>query len=313
MNLRWNRQFFQLRFELSYFRLFVLNIDVFARNGWLDYPDTVSTTPPLPNLETSLSGARGFAIYSLPTNADWPTRSKQGDYLMYVERKYPRYLTDLSGSFESYQEKFSAKTRSTLKRKIKKFEAHCGGLQWRQFVHEAEMDTFFEHARVVSTKTYQEKLLENGLPSSPEFLASSRAHARNDGLRAFVLYHAEKPVAYLYCPVENGSLLYNYLGYDPDYIALSPGTVLQWLALESIFSEQKFRYFDFTEGEGEHKKLFSTGFQNCATILFLNDTLLNRFVLAAHVNTTRVSLVVGKWADRFQLRPRIKRMLRLRK
>jgi CelD/BcsL family acetyltransferase involved in cellulose biosynthesis len=310
---QWNRQLFQLRFELSYFRLFVINLDVLARNGWLDYPDRISESPSVPNSETALGGAQGFAIYSLPINADLPTRATRGNYLMYVERTYPRYLTVLSGTFEEYQEKFSAKTRSTLKRKIKKFEAHCGGLHWRQFSGEAEIDIFFEHARVVSMKTYQEKLLENGLPSSPDFVAITKVRARHDELRAFVLYHAEKPIAYLYCPVENGSLLYNYLGYDPDYTSLSPGTVLQWLALESIFSENKFRYFDFTEGEGEHKKLFGTTFQSCATVLFLKNTPLNRLLLFGHVNTTRFSTVVGQWADRFELRPRIKKMLRLRK
>jgi Acetyltransferase (GNAT) domain len=313
MEPHWNRQFFQLRFELSYFRLFVLQIDVFARNGWLDYPENTYATPPLPKSDIDLNGARGFAIYSLPISADLPTRSKLGKHLVYVERKYPRYLTDLSGTFDDYQAKFSAKTKSTLKRKIKKFETHCAGLHWRRFVREEEMDTFYQHARVVSTKTYQEKLLENGLPSSADFQATMRAQARSDGLRAFVLYHSDKPVAYLYCPAENGSLLYNYLGYDPEYISLSPGTVLQWLALESIFSEKKFRFFDFTEGEGEHKKLFGTTFQNCATVLFLKDTAFNRCLVFSHINTIRVSRAVGRWADRFQLRPRIKRLLRLRK
>ena len=41
---------------------------------------------------------------------------------------------------------------------------------------------------------------------------------------------------------------------------MSPGTVLQYLALESIFDEKVNSYFDFGEGEGDHKKMFATNF-----------------------------------------------------
>ena len=46
--------------------------------------------------------------------------------------------------------------------------------------------------------------------------------------------------------VREGIVDYAYLGYDPDYLHLSVGTVLQWLALDSLFAERRFRFFDFT-------------------------------------------------------------------
>ena len=166
--------------------------------------------------------------------------SQNGKYLTYIERQYPRYLTHMGTTFEAYQEKFSSKTRSTIKRKIKKFGDHCGGLVWKSFRAPNEMDHFYSDARTVSKTTYQEKLLENGLPDSDDFRSEMRATAEQDLVRAFVLYDRQKPVAYLYCPVENGDLMYSYLGYDPEYLHLSPGTVLQWLAFDVLFAENRF-------------------------------------------------------------------------
>lgn len=39
---------------------------------------------------------------------------------------------------------------------------------------------------------------------------------------------------------------------------VTPGIVLQILALESLFTECRVLMFDFTEGEGQHKETFST-------------------------------------------------------
>jgi hypothetical protein len=66
-------------------------------------------------------------------------------------------------------------------------------------------------------------------------------------VRAYLLFDGERP--YLYCPVQGDVVIYRYLGYDPDYARMSVGTVLQWLALEELFREARFRMFDFTEGE----------------------------------------------------------------
>jgi CelD/BcsL family acetyltransferase involved in cellulose biosynthesis len=312
MSSIWAPQSFQLRFEISYFRFGTAQFPVLVRNGWLDYPALVHSRldPPADGLP---SGVEGFVIHSLPySGVITPTHERDG-YVVYVERQYPRYLTNLKGTFEEYSEKFSSKTRSTIKRKIKKFESHCGALVWREFRTEAQLREFYEHARVVSSTTYQEKLLENGLPATEEFQQGMIAAANADAVRAFVLYDKDRPVAYLYCPIENNDLLYSYLGYDPAYISFSTGTILQWLAFESIFTENRYRYFDFTEGEGEHKKMFGTTSQDCVTVVYLRGSFKNRLLIHTHGKLNGFAELLGRWADKLALRAKIKRILRLRK
>jgi CelD/BcsL family acetyltransferase involved in cellulose biosynthesis len=106
--------------------------------------------------------------------------------------------------------------------------------------------------------------------------------AAEDRVRAFMLFLDGEPVAYLYLPVKGRTLIYANLGYDSRFASLSPGTVLQFVALERLFAEKCFLYFDFTEGEGSHKLLFATDSVACASLVLLKPTLANHAVLAAY-------------------------------
>ena len=114
--------------------------------------------------------AKVFLIRSLRVAGKQPVLRKQHDYLCYVSSQHQRYYIDMRLSFEEYKSKFSSKTRSTLNRKIQKYAEYCGG---RHFVEglpsPEEMPEFFQLARAVSRITYQEKLLDAGLPDSEEF------------------------------------------------------------------------------------------------------------------------------------------------
>src|SRR5512139_3024605 len=102
-----------------------------------------------------------------------------------------------------------------------------------------------------------------------------QALAEAGQVRAYLLFDNDRPVAYLYCPASKGVLLYQYLGYDPEYSSWSVGTILQWLALEQLFGERTYELFDFTEGQSDQKRQFSTHSVRCANVYFLRRTLVN--------------------------------------
>ena len=84
-----------------------------------------------------------------------------------------------------------------------------------------------------------------------------------------------------WAPAEGLTLIYAYLGYDPDWARLSVGTVLQMDALERLFAEARYRWFDFTEGDGAHKEMFGTHAAACSSLVLLEPTLANRTLLGA--------------------------------
>jgi hypothetical protein len=74
----------------------------------------------------------------------------------------------------------------------------------------------------VSALTYQERLLDAGLPAGPEALERMRALARRDQMRGWLLFVDARPISYLYAPAEGDTLIYAFLGYDPEFAELSP-------------------------------------------------------------------------------------------
>lgn len=258
------------------------------------------------------SDAEGIIVRSLPAARVGGLRDLAEGALVYVRQEYPRYYMRLDTSYEAYLACFSAKTRSTLKRKVRKFEtlSDDGRLDIREYRTVSEMEAFHTLAREVSRKTYQERLLGSGLPDSESHLAEMRRLAAADSVRAWLLFLNGQPVSYLYTPIRDGSVLYDYLGYDPAFASYSPGTVLQLEALERLMAEGGHRLFDFTEGEGAHKKLFATGSVDCADVVVLRATLANAGLIRAHRTFHTLVEAAGRQTERLGLKAKLKRWLR---
>lgn len=306
----WQAQRVPIKFQLSDWTLFSVSIPLQVRAVKL-VDQTLPVAAPQPPKEPLPADSQGFLIRGLPITTELPRISRVGNYLCYAPLQYQHCYIDLDQNFDAYQQKFSSKTRSTINRKIKKFVAHCGGtLTWKTYKTPEEMREFFRLARTVSKLTYQERLLDAGIPESDDFIREAEAIAAQQNVRAYLLFHGERPVSYLYCPVQEGVLIYAYLGYDPAYMQLSVGTVLQWLAMEQIFAEGGFRYFDFTEGQSEHKRFFATHQQQCANVFMLKKTLRNTLVIYSHLLMDRFSTWLGSTLDKWGVKAKVRHLLR---
>jgi len=234
--------------------------------------------PPFPDD----GAAEGYRVLSAPQAAVPSIRERHPGYLLGGFQAYRRFYIDMAGSYAEYLARFSGKTRSTLGRKRRKLAELAGGtLVVREYRSPAEIEDFLAHALPLSQRTYQTRLLDAGLPEGPEARAAMLREARADAVRAYLLFVGGEAVSYLYLPVEDGTVTYAYLGYDPAFAAHSVGTVLQMEALERLFAEQRYARFDFTEGEGAHKALFGTDCIEACSFLLLKPTLANRALIGS--------------------------------
>lgn len=306
----WQLRDIALKFQLSDWTAFSVQLRVHARSVGLSERAAPDAWPKPPS-DPPLGSATGYMIRALPIGAELPKFSVVDGFIRYVTLQYNHCFIDLSIGMEVYRHKFSAKTRSTITRKIRKFQEHCGGqLSWQSYRTPEAMGEFHQLARQVSMKTYQERLLNAGIPEDPAFVEEMLALAGRNEVRAYILFDGGRPVSYLYCPAKGDALIYAFLGYDPEYLKLSVGTVLQWLALEELFAEGRFAFFDFTEGQSDHKRLFATHEHQCANVLFLQRTLPRMLLLRAHALSDRLASSAGRLAERWGLRSRIRRILR---
>ncbi|MDQ3185820.1 MAG: GNAT family N-acetyltransferase [Pseudomonadota bacterium] len=313
MSPLWRRQQVPIKLQLGDKTLLSFNSWLQVREVGLDdeTPPVAEPTPPADNLRTD---SQGFLIRSLRIAGGQPVLRRQHKYLCYVPSQYPRYYIDMRMPLSEYKSKFSSKTRSTLNRKIRKYAEHCGGnISWKVYKASGEMPEFFRLARAVSKVTYQERLLDAGIPDSGEFLHEMEQLAQQGRVRGFILFHNDQPVSYLYCPVTNGVLIYAFLGYDPNYMNFSVGTILQWLALEHLFEERLFRFFDFTEGQSEHKKLFATNNVQCANVFFLRRSFRNFFLVQSQRGVDQIGHIVGEKLDQFGMKATVRRLMRFGK
>lgn len=257
--------------------------------------------PVLPPLR---SEARGHIVNSLPENM-LPLIVAQAPALwVSIRQHYVRRYADLTQSFDTYLAGFSARSRSTLLRKVRRFVERSGGtIDIRVCSAPADLPDFYRLARIVSKKSYQERLLEAGLPEGAVAYAQMERLAAANSLRAFILMLDAVPVSYLYLPAIGDTLIYAYLGFDPDHADLSPGTVLQAEAMRILMAEGRFARLDFTEGEGRHKTLFATGGVSCVDALMLRPTLANRLLFGALTRFDGAVAAMKTIADRPLLRP----------
>lgn len=231
--------------------------------------------------------------------------------IRYVPASYQRYWVVLDGGFENYLKKFSAKSRNTLLRKLKKFAEFSGGeIDWKEYCRPEDMYEFYKLAMEVSRKTYQERLLDCGLPSDQKFQENMLELAATDNVRGYILFHQKKPIAYIYCPVHDKIALYEYVGHDPEYQRWSPGTLLQYYALQCLFAADHIKIFDFTEGEGAHKAFFATHAQYCADIYYFRRNLRNLTSVLLHMGVNALSSAVVWLLERLRLKAYLKKMLR---
>lgn len=228
------------------------------------------------------SGRDGVRVLSAPTARLAEVSARYPGFVAGGRQDYHRHYIDMDQSFESYLAQFSGKTRSTLRRKARKLaDEASGGYTVTEHRSPAEIESFLAAALPLSARTYQARLLDAGLPDSPEARRTMLEAAEADRIRAFLLHAEGQAIAYLSLPIAGETLVYAHLGYHPAFARLSPGTVLQMEALERLFAEGRYRWFDFTEGDGAHKALFGTHSAACSSLILLEPTLANRALLRA--------------------------------
>jgi hypothetical protein len=306
----WHRQHVAFNFQLGEFIFFTTSLPVEMRSVDLaeNMPPVETLVPPAGPL---LDDIQGYCVRALPVAREFSPISTVDAYLCYVSLTYRHCFIDLGRSFAEYEAKFSSKTRSTIRRKIKKYAEYCGGrIPWKTYSSPTEMNEFYWHARQVSRTTYQEKLLNAGLPDSTSFESEMRALAEQERVRGYILFEGTRPVSYLYCPSVDNVLTYGHLGYDPELSRFSVGTVLQWLAIEQLFNERRFRFFDFTEGESPHKRLFATQERLCVNVMFLRRSVRNWMLVRGHHGMNQISKSMGNMLERMGVKAKVKRLLR---
>jgi len=262
------------------------------------------------NLEKSINE---YPINTFLSSAliDQNIELKHKDGIVYVSSTYPRYLTDISTDFDTYQKKLGQKARYNLRKSSKKFfEQTDMNPSFKAYKTESEISEFYDLARIVSKETYQEKQLGISIPDDPKYLARLKTKAQNNEARGYLLFMNDTPIAFALALAESGTLIGEYMGFDVKYSKYSPGVVVKWESLKDLFEEQIFNWFDFTEGEGLHKRRFATHSFDCGDVFIVPPSLKNKVLFITHRGFTSLMNSLDQLLVKNNAKPTIKKWLR---
>ena len=258
----------------------------------VNFPSLTLVTPPFlvgerfraPTAAAFSSGCQAVACPSLPLRQDVPTLRIGQDSIRYVTRRGDQYYIEFKSSFEEYLKGWSQQARYKIRRDVRRrFTRFSGGaIDWREYRSVEEITEFLALAIGVSRRSRHHSS-GIGLRESTEGNAGLRSDAAGGNLRGYLLLHQNQAIAYALCRICGDVISYSVAGYDSNFAEHRPGAVLLYLILEKLFSERRFRIFDFTGTTYyAYKKQFAAGSIRCGRVLWFRPSFRNLLLVLAH-------------------------------
>jgi CelD/BcsL family acetyltransferase involved in cellulose biosynthesis len=275
----------------------------FEQDGW----------PLAPEVLAEMLGNENDGAFCRKVSAEKfePGLGKYGSFLSYVPYRDVLYYISVSGSFTEYLNKFSTKSRQNLTRSVRRFAERQQGIpSWQVYVDYETISEFFSEAVRISKQTYQTKLLQAGLADSEAFLEYMKNLARNGQARGYLLRDSGKAIAFAWCRQQGDRLIYDTVGYLPEFSNLSPGTVLLYHIIDDVFSSGNYKEIDFGPGEAQYKSMFSTHRKEFVDLYLLRDTVRHKVLVSAHYYLLLISSGIGRLLERYGVKKHLKAWIR---
>lgn len=291
---------------------------VTAGSNWFDAAELVTHVTLLDEAPDSkfleavqmLDRASVVVVPTHPVDRHLPNIVLGAAHIRYLTSFHNHYIINIDGSFADYIASLPRKHRQEIKRKRRRFQKESDGAV-ELTVHRTpeEVAAFYDVARQVSSLTYQERLLDVGLPDTDEFRSVMMSGAARDEVRAYLLNFRGTPIAYGYCSGAGGRLDYEYTGYDQAYGWLSPGNVLLYEMLESLTAEGSIKAVSLGSGEAQYKRAFANDVRPCVTAFFFPKSLANLLLCWGHLTCATLDTAVAKGLDRIGLKQWLKSVM----
>jgi CelD/BcsL family acetyltransferase involved in cellulose biosynthesis len=252
-------------------------------------------------------------VPSHPVRTKAPPLQFTRHFIRYTIETTRHYYIEFDRPFDQHMRRLPRTHRHEIERKLRRYlDASDGGIDLRCYATPRDARRFYELARALSVKTYQDRLLGLGLPDTDTFRAELRGHAERGTMRGYLLFDRGQPIAFGYCAGLGDCLRFVFTGYDPAAADRSPGIVLVHEMVRSVAAEGRFAILDFGPGEGQYKRLFATASVPCATIYFLRPSPGHLVRALAHRTCTGASDGCGNVADWLGVKAQLRRWLRVR-
>jgi Acetyltransferase (GNAT) domain/PilZ domain len=221
----------------------------------------------------------------------------------------PHLLIRLDGTFDSYMNRLSAKTRKNRLREIGELRQH-GDLQLIRFTKSSEIDAFLEPAYAISRRTWQFHRVARGLARRDRDLVRDelRFLAEHGWLRCYVLKSDNEPCSFVLGQQYGRYFYVDAAGVDQAWRSYSAGTVIFMLVLKDLFEANSPQFYDFGAHARFKDYLASESYPE-ADVWLLRRRPYPLLTSSIYRACNAVSTKTGAALDRFRLKSRVKKLL----
>ncbi len=158
--------------------------------------------------------------------------------------------------FDNYMTSMSKKTRYNLRRSVKQFSIKSSSdPQLVKVDKEQDVESFLVQLDEIFKQSWQAKTFGYKPRADSSTIEHHRSLARHGLLRSYLLVSDSKAVAFIRGYQYQGLYYFEEIGYDAEWRDFQPGTVLNLLAIEEMFSENRPDTLDFGYGENDYKRI----------------------------------------------------------
>lgn len=221
----------------------------------------------------------------------------------------PHLLIHLSGSFDSYMKKFSAKTRKNRYREIKRL-GERGEVQLVRVSEESQVDAFLESAYAISRKTWQFDRFGWGIASRNLDAVRDELHmlTQHGWLRSYLLLCGGAPCAFIFGQQYGTTFYPAAAGVDPAWSNFSVGTIILLLVLKDLFAKNPPECYDLGS-YAEHKEHFANESYPEAAVWLFRRRAYPLMVSGVYQACNSVSTKAAMILDRLNLKSRVKQLI----
>ncbi len=222
----------------------------------------------------------------------------------------PHLLARLKGSFETYMQKFSARSRRNRLHEIKRLRER-GNVELVRATRESHVNAYLAAFTEVSRKSWQYKRLGWGIGAAdPDVVRSKLIFLAQHGwLRAYLLTCGGEACSFILGWQYASRFYAAAIGFDPSWASYRVGTVLQLLVLEDLYKENTPELYDFATF-AEYKAQFSTESYLEASVWLFRRRVYPVLVDSVHRMFDRTSMKTGAILNRFGLKAKVRHLMR---
>jgi len=205
-------------------------------------------------------------INALPTDSlllsDFKGNNNGDIIIKPLSKKYDvvRYL-NFPKNWDDYLSSMKRKRRYNLKRNIKIIKDKCNDdVILKCFKSEDDVEPFLSQMDDIYINTWQSSTFGYQSRLTDLEINQNKSLAKLGCFKCYILLASQIPIAFVRGYLFKSKYYYEEIGYKQDWAKYNPGSVLNFLMLEHLMSdESRVKELNFGYGENTYKQVFSNG------------------------------------------------------